>query len=243
VAITVRADTQEPPISQFPPRRPPFQRDFAPAGPRINDRIRISPIRLIDEQGTMIGVVETDEAKRMAQEAGLDLVEIAADVRPPVCKIMDFGKYKYEQAKTEKKNRQNSKGGELKEVRLGRSMKIGVHDVELRVRQARAFLIEGNKVQIVQSFRGARELAHREIGDQLIKQVINALLDVARLDMAPRMAGRRQSAILSPDRTKIDTYKRKMAAEGKKIEASKELPPQEPESAEDDAQDDGDRAE
>jgi hypothetical protein len=121
-------------------------------------------------------------------------------------------------------------------------MKIGVHDVELRVRQARAFLIEGNKVQIVQSFRGARELAHREIGDQLIKQVIDALLDVARLDMAPRMAGRRQSAILSPDRTKIETYKRKMASEGKKIEGSKELPPQEPEAA-DDGPDDGDQAE
>ncbi len=182
----------------------------------------------------MLGVVETDDAKRRAQEAGLDLVEIASDVRPPVCKIMDFGKYKYEQAKSDKKNRQNAKGGELKEVRLGRSMKIGVHDVELRIRQARAFLIEGHKVQIVQSFRGARELAHREIGDQLIRQVINALLDISRLDMAPRMAGRRQSAILSPDRNRIETFKRKLASEGKQVERSTDLPPQPDDAHEDD---------
>ena len=135
MAIPVRADAQEPPISQFPPRRPPFQRDFAPAGPRINDRIRISPIRLIDEHGTMIGVVETDEAKRMAQEAGLDLVEIAADVRPPVCKIMDFGKFKYEQQKKEAEARKKQKIIEIKEIKFRPG--TDTHDYEVKMRSVR----------------------------------------------------------------------------------------------------------
>jgi translation initiation factor IF-3 len=109
-------------------------------GPRINDRIRITPVRLIDETGTMLGVVETEEARRLAMVAGLDLVEIAPDVRPPVCKIMDFGKYKYEQAKKDKQGRK-TKTFEMKEVRLGRSMKVDPHDVEIRVQQARRFLL------------------------------------------------------------------------------------------------------
>ena len=122
-------------------------------GPRINDRIRITPVRLIDETGTMLGVVETEEARRLAMVAGLDLVEIAPDVRPPVCKIMDFGKYKYEQAKKDKQGRK-TKTFEMKEVRLGRSMKVDPHDVEIRVQQARRFLLEGNKVQFVASYKG-----------------------------------------------------------------------------------------
>ncbi len=122
-------------------------------GPRINDRIRITPVRLIDETGTMLGVVETEEARRLAMVAGLDLVEIAPDVRPPVCKIMDFGKYKYEQAKKDKQGRK-TKTFEMKEVRLGRSMKVDPHDVEIRVQQARRFLLEGHKVQLVASYMG-----------------------------------------------------------------------------------------
>ena len=116
-------------------------------GPRINDRIRITPVRLIDENGEMVGVVETDDARRRAMEAGLDLVEIAADVRPPVCKIMDFGKYKYELSKKDKQGKK-AKGSEMKEVRLGRSMKIDPHDVEIRVNQALRFLMEGHKVLV-----------------------------------------------------------------------------------------------
>ena len=112
------------------------------SGPRINDRIRITPIRLIDENGEMVGVVDTDEARRRAAELGLDLVEIAADVRPPVVRIMDYGKFRYEQSKKDRAGRAKSKVSEMKEVRLGRSMKIDPHDVEIRVSQARRFLIE-----------------------------------------------------------------------------------------------------
>jgi len=177
-------------------------------GPRINDRIRITPIRLIDQDGAMVGIVETDDARRRAFELGLDLVEIAPDVRPPVCRIMDFGKYKYETSKKEKANKSKTKVSELKEVRLGRSMKIDPHDVEIRIQQARRFLLEGHKVQIVQNFRG-RELAHRSRGDQRMELIVQRLGDLGRVELAPRLNGKRMSMIISPDRPKIEIYKRK----------------------------------
>lgn len=176
-------------------------------GPRINDRIRITPVRLIDENGEMVGVVETDDARRRAMEAGLDLVEIAADVRPPVCKIMDFGKYKYELSKKDKQGKK-SKGSEMKEVRLGRSMKIDPHDVEIRVNQALRFLMEGHKVQIVANYRG-RELAHKQIGEAKLDDVVKKLCELGRLESAPKLAGKRLTAIIAPDRSKVEPFKRK----------------------------------
>jgi translation initiation factor IF-3 len=176
-------------------------------GPRINDRIRITPVRLIDENGEMVGVVETDDARRRAMEAGLDLVEIAADVRPPVCKIMDFGKYKYELSKKDKQGKK-SKGSEMKEVRLGRSMKIDPHDVEIRVNQALRFLMEGHKVQIVANYRG-RELAHKQIGEAKLDDVVKKLCELGRLESAPKLAGKRLTAIIAPDRSKVEQFKRK----------------------------------
>lgn len=183
----------------------------APMGPRINDRIRITPIRLIDQDGEMVGIVETDDARRRAQDLGLDLVEIAPDVRPPVCRIMDFGKYKYETAKKEKASKSRTKTSELKEVRLGRSMKIDPHDVEIRVQQARRFLLEGHKVQIVQNFRG-RELAHKSRGDARMEDIAQRLSDLGKVELAPRLNGKRMSMIVSPDRPRIEAYKRKEAA-------------------------------
>ena len=176
-------------------------------GPRINDRIRITPVRLIDENGEMVGVVETDDARRRAMEAGLDLVEIAADVRPPVCKIMDFGKYKYELSKKDKQGKK-AKGSEMKEVRLGRSMKIDPHDVEIRVQQALRFLLEGHKVQIVANYRG-RELAHKQIGEAKLDDVVKKLCELGRLESAPKLAGKRLTAIIAPDRSKVDAFKKK----------------------------------
>jgi translation initiation factor IF-3 len=164
----------------------------------------------------MIGVVELDEAKRRAYDIGLDLVEIAPDSRPPVCKIMDFGKYKYEQSKKEKANKAKSKASEMKEVRLGRSMKIDPHDVDIRVAQARRFLIEGHRVQIVQNFRG-REMAFREKGDRRMEDIIDRLADLAKVEVSPRMNGRRMGMILVPEKQKVELYKRKMLAEGKPV--------------------------
>lgn len=179
---------------------------------RVNHEIRLSPIRLIDQDNNQVGVVETPQAMRMAQEAGLDLVEIQPDVRPPVCKIMDYGKYKFELSKKERSNRAASKQAEMKEVRLGRSLKIDEHDVKIRVEQARRFLMEGHKVQLVQQFRG-REMQHREIGDARIKAIIETLSDVSKVEVPPRMFGKRMSLILAPDRAKVEAIRRKLERE------------------------------
>jgi len=143
-------------------------------GPAINDRIRAREVLLINESNEKVGVVPTIEALRRAHEAGLDLVEVSAETTPPVCRILDFGKYKYEQAKKEKASKSKTKAAEMKEVRLGRSMKIDPHDVSIRVDQAHRFLLEGHKVQIVQNFRG-RELQHKHLGDARMKQIIERL--------------------------------------------------------------------
>ncbi len=172
-------------------------------------------MRLINEKGEMEGIVETDVARHRAAELGLDLVEISPDARPPVCKIMDYGKFKYEEAKKNKAGK--SKVSELKEVRLGRSMKIDPHDVMIRVQQARRFLVEGHKVQLVASYRG-REMAHRDLGERMFSDVINRLLDLGKLELAPRLNGKRLNAIVAPDKNKIEQWRRKEEAAGRKAE-------------------------
>ncbi|MCH8164350.1 MAG: translation initiation factor IF-3 [Planctomycetes bacterium] len=187
----------------------PYER--TPRGPRVNERIRISPLRLIDENDEMVGVVELEAALRLAREAGLDLVEISSTATPPVVRIMDFGKWKYEQSKKDKASKAKSKTTDLKEVRLGRSMKIDPHDIGIRLDQARRFLIEGHKVQIVQNFRG-REMLHRERGHQRMREITEQLADVAKVEVPPRQLGRRMTMIFAPDRAKIDQLKRNQAA-------------------------------
>lgn len=182
---------------------------------RINHMIRLSPIRLIDQDGEQVGVIDTHEALRMAQDVGLDLVEISPDARPPVCKIMDYGKYKYDLSKKEQKGK--TPGSELKEIRLGRSIKIDPHDVGIRVNQARRFLMAGHKVQITQRFRG-REMAHRELGEERLIGVCQDLADVAKIEMAPRTVGRAITLVLAPDKTKIEQIKARLAREGKQAE-------------------------
>ncbi len=183
--------------------------------------IRLSPIRLIDQNNEQVGVIETPEALRMAREAGLDLVEIQPDARPPLCKIMDYGKYKYDLSKKEQKGRAASKGSEMKEIRLGRSIKIDPHDVMIRVNQARKFLMDGHKVMIVQRFRG-REMMHRRLGDDRLREVIETLSDISKVETPPRSAGRQMTLILAPDRQRIETLKRKMEREAAKEGAAKE---------------------
>ncbi|GAB4386062.1 MAG: hypothetical protein Kow0022_14080 [Phycisphaerales bacterium] len=180
--------------------------------------IRISPIRVIGPDNEQIGVIETAEALRMAQELGLDLVEISPDVRPPVCKIMDYGKHKYELSKKQQKSRAGAKGNELKEIRLGRSVKIDPHDVQIRVDQARRFLMAGHKVQITQRFRG-REMAHKELGLERLASICEQLSDIAKVEVAPRWMGRQASIIVAPDRQKVEAAKRKMTKEQLEKEA------------------------
>jgi translation initiation factor IF-3 len=174
--------------------------------------IRITPIRVIGPNEEMIGVIETQEALRMADQAGMDLVEISPEARPPVCKIMDYGKFKYEQSKKEQANRAASKVTEMKEVRLGRSVKIDPHDVQIRVDQSRRFLMAGHKVMLTQKFRG-REIAHKDIGLQRLKQISEALADVGKLEQMPRWMGKQASIIIAPDKVKIEAIKRKLAKE------------------------------
>lgn len=181
---------------------------------RLNHMIRLSPVRLIGPDGEQVGVTETPEAIRMAQEAGLDLVEISPDSRPPVCKIMDYGKYKYELSKRDSKNKKAGKTTEQKEIRLGRSVKIDPHDVQIRVDQSRRFLIAGHKVQITQRFRG-REMAHKELGLERLERICVDLSDVAKVEMAPRWMGRQASIVLAPDKVKIEAFKKQLAEEGK----------------------------
>ena len=146
---------------------------------------------------------------------------MAADSRPPVCRIMDYGRYKYEQSKKDKANKARTKVSELKEVRLGRSMKIDPHDIAIRLRQARKFLLDGHKVQIVQNFRG-REMTMRNRGNERMAQIILDLEDVGKIEAEPRMNGRRMSMILGPDKRKIEAYKRKLAKEEKAAAAALE---------------------
>ncbi|MFG0257292.1 MAG: translation initiation factor IF-3 [Phycisphaerales bacterium JB043] len=205
------------------------RRYFRDAGPvrrtRVNDMIRLSPIRLIDENNKQVGVVETAEAMRRAREAGLDLVEIKADERPPICKIMDYGKYKYDLSKKEQRSRAASKGSELKEVRLGRSVKIDPHDVEIRVNQARKFLMDGHKVLIVQRFRG-REMMHKHLGTERLDEIVKMLADISKVETPPKQSGRQMTLILAPDKPRIESLKARLARE--KEVAEQDAPDQTP---------------
>lgn len=194
---------------------------------RTNHEIRLSPIRVVDQDNKQVGIIDTREALRMAEEAGLDLVEIQPNVRPPLCKIMDYGKYRYELSKKAKSQR--SHAAEMKEVRLGRSAKIGEHDVEIRVKQARRFLMDGHKVQFIQRFRG-REMAFQEIGRKRLDEIAKALADIAKVETPARTMGRQMSMIVAPDKPKVDSIKRKLEAEkaariaaGEKIEEEPEI--------------------
>ena len=180
----------------------------------------------------MIGVVDTDEAKRMATRAGLDLVEVSPDSDPPVCRILDYGKFRYDQAKKDRANRAKSKGYELKEIRFGRSMKIDPHDAMIRTNQARKFLMEGHKVQIVMTYRG-REMMHRDRGMKKANEVIENLADISKVEMFPRQAGRRLTILLAPDKAKITRIKSVEAASAMKAEPAdaaelKDPPSQDP---------------
>ena len=167
---------------------------------------------MIGAENEQIGVVETSEAMRMAQEAGLDLVEIVPDTRPPVCKIMDYGKYKFELSQKQRKSRAASKATEMKQIRLGRSVKIDPHDVQIRIDQGRRFLMAGHKVHFVQRFRG-REMAHREIGLAHLKECVDKLADICKVEQSPRWFGKEASIILAPDKVRIEAIKRKLEKE------------------------------
>ncbi|MCB1557530.1 MAG: translation initiation factor IF-3 [Alphaproteobacteria bacterium] len=168
-------------------------------GPRVNEDIRLERLRLVDENGEMIGVVTAREAMRRAEEAGLDLVEISPNADPPVCKILDYGKYKFEQQKKASEARKKQKTVDVKEIQL-RPM-IGDHDYDVKLKNARRFLEDGDKVKVVLRYRG-RELSHTEIGMELLTRMIGDLGETAKVDFAPKMEGRQVMMVLSPGNAK-----------------------------------------
>ncbi len=164
----------------------------------MNDLIRISPVRLIDESNEQIGVIDLDDAKQRARDAGLDLVEVAPNSTPPVCRVMDYGKWKYQQKKKEQKASSHAKQSQLKGIRL--RPKIDVHDLTLKTDHAREFLEEGHKVQFTMIFRG-REMAHRDLAMQKMRAVAEGLDDISKIEAPARMMGRRMTMVLAPDKT------------------------------------------
>jgi translation initiation factor IF-3 len=157
-------------------------------------QIRISPIRVIGPDGAQLGIISTDDAMTRAREAGLDLVEVAPNEKPPVCRIMDFGKYKYEKNK-KKHNSAHAHQTRTKEIRL--RPKTGEHDIDTKVRQARGFLQHKDKVQISVLFRG-REMAHIEEGRKVMEAVIAELSEFGKVEATPQQNGRRMIATMAP---------------------------------------------
>ena len=171
------------------------------AEPRINDRIRESEVRLIGASGEQVGVVDIDSALRMAEEFGLDLVEIAAEAKPPVCKMMDFGKYKYEIAQKAREARQNQTHIVVKEMRM--TSRIESHDYETKKTHIEKFLLGGDKVKVTVQFRG-REQSRPELGYRLLQRLAEDVADVAFVEFAPKQEGRSLTMVLGPVKRKSE---------------------------------------
>ena len=162
---------------------------------RVNEQIRISPVRLIGADGEQVGIVPIEEAKRAAAERELDLVEVAPMARPPVVKVMDYGKYRFEQAKAAKAAKKKQHIIHLKEVKYRPG--VSDHDFDFKTRHARRFLEEGNKVKLTMMFRG-RQVTHPELGRKVLLRVFSELGDVAKVEMQPKLEGRNMTMVLAP---------------------------------------------
>jgi translation initiation factor IF-3 len=166
---------------------------------RVNERIRVREVRLIDDNGDQLGVRPTAEALQMARERGVDLVEVAPMATPPVCRLMDYGRFKYEQTKKEREARKNSTKVELKEVRL--RPKTDDHDIAFKTRNVQRFLEEGDKVKVTLLFRG-REMAHPQIGRTILEGVAEHVRTLGQVERMPLMEGRTMTMIISPLKSK-----------------------------------------
>jgi translation initiation factor IF-3 len=160
---------------------------------RINEAIRASQLRVIGADGEQLGIMSASEALKIAEDAGVDLVEISPNADPPVAKVIDWGKYQYQKMKEQQKNRKSSKASELKQMRFG--LKIGSGDLEIKLRKIREFLSAGHKVRIQIFYRG-REMAHKELGYEMIDRIVALLEDDAILEQKPQMAGRNLSIVV-----------------------------------------------
>jgi len=162
---------------------------------RVNRQIRISPVRVIGPGGEQLGVLPIEEALAAAQERGLDLVEVAATARPPVVKIMDFGKFKFEEAKAARAAKKKQHIIHLKEIKVRPG--IEEHDFEFKSRHAREFLIEGNKVKVTMMYRG-RQIAHLELGKAVLDRFFGGLVDIGKIEQEAKLEGRNMVMVLAP---------------------------------------------
>ena len=162
---------------------------------QLNEEITDKEIRLIGENGEQLGIVSGEEALRTAEEQGLDLVKISPQATPPVCKLMNYGKYKFEQSKREKEARKNQHVVEIKEIRMSPGIDVG--DFNTKLKNAQKFLSDGNRVKVSVRFRG-REMAHTDIGKDLLVRFAEQCAEVATLDKEPKLEGRSMSIFLSP---------------------------------------------
>jgi translation initiation factor IF-3 len=178
------------PIPRRFDRRPP-ERDTT----RINERIRVPEVRLIDEKGEQIGVMKTDQALEYARERDLDLVEIAAEARPPVCRVLDYSKYKYEQEQKKKAARKHQQQVTIREMKL--RPKIATHDYETKKGHILRFLKQGQKVKVTIMFRG-REMAHPERGEVLLRKVADELAEFGTIEQSPNQEGRNMIMVMAP---------------------------------------------
>jgi translation initiation factor IF-3 len=166
-----------------------------PSGPKINEAIRAREVRLIDETGQNAGIVSKVDALARAEQAGLDLVEVSPDAEPPVCKILDFGKYKYQEQKKAAEARKHQKIVEIKEIKMRPG--IDDHDYDVKMRAIRRFFEEGDKVKITLRFRG-REMAHQHLGMDVLKRVKTDTEPIAKVESEPRFEGRQMVMVLAP---------------------------------------------
>jgi translation initiation factor IF-3 len=160
---------------------------------RINEAIRANELRVVGGDGEQLGIMSRQEALKMAEETGVDLVEISPNANPPVAKLIDWGKYQYQKMKEQHRNRKSSKQGELKQMRFG--LKIGSGDLDIKLRKIRSFLSDGHKVRIQVFYRG-REMAHKELGYDMINRIIALLEEDAVVEHPPQMSGRNLSIVV-----------------------------------------------
>ncbi len=164
-------------------------------GPRVNRDIAVARVRLIDEQGENVGIVATDEAIERAEDAGMDLVEISPGAEPPVCKILDYGRFKYQDQKKKNEARKKQKTIDVKEIKMRPN--IDQHDYDVKMRSINRFIADGDKVKVTMRFRG-REMVHQELGLKVLDRVRDQLDEVAKVEQFPRMEGRQMIMIVAP---------------------------------------------
>ena len=172
-----------------------FQRRTKPRGPRTNNRINSPEVQVISSDGDNLGIIKTNDAISRAKEEGLDLIEIAPNANPPVCKIMDMGKFKYDQQKKASKAKKNQKKVELKEIKL--RPVTGVHDYTFKIKNAQKFLSKGDKVKFTVKFKG-RELQHTHLGNKLMDKIIQDMQNIGKVELHPKFDGKQMIMVIQP---------------------------------------------